>query len=229
MINQLIETKFSHDVCGKIQAGLKQLNQILPLKANQRSLSSELIQLHRDILHAYIEKGRTLSKAELALKVDDIDTAIKLLQDKDLVVFASSGEPIGAYPFTMEEREHQVIINSHKIHSMCAMDALSISPMFNTPLEIHSQCRISGAAIKIVQDGFKILNEDDLGETVFAINWNAASANTCCADSLCTEMIFIQGHTTAQKWLHEDLQNRQVYTLSEAIYFGAGFFVPLVS
>jgi len=220
--------ELSEQIKKKIANGLARLNKILPLKVSQDSLSDELQKLHRDMLHAYVDRGRSLNKAEISELVSNPEEAINTLREKDLVVFDESNEPIGAYPFTMEEREHQVRVNGFKIYSMCAMDALSISPMFKKPLEIHSQCRISQTPIVIKQNQYGVDNLDELSEAYFAINWNAASANTCCADSLCTEMIFVQGYDRAQLWLEEDPENREIYTLPEAIFFGAGFFVPLV-
>jgi len=31
-----------------------------------------------------------------------------MLKEKDMVVFSEAGNPVGAYPFTMEKREHVV-------------------------------------------------------------------------------------------------------------------------
>jgi len=223
-----LQENFSHETKEKIQAGVIRLNEILPLKARQKNLSSELAQLHRDILTAYIEMGRSLNRSEISQHVTDVDIAVKILQENDLVVFDEKGEPIGAYPFTMETREHQVRVNGHTIYSMCALDALSISPMFNINLEILSQCRLSAEAIKIHQQGYSLLNEQELAEVYFAIDWNAASANTCCANSLCTEMIFLKGDELAGNWRLEAPEHRDIYTLAEAIHFGAGFFMPLM-
>ena len=62
----------------------------------------------------------------------------------------------------------------------------------------------------------------------FGINWNATSANTCCATSLCTEMVFIKGKAAAETWLNDNAVHREIFTLPDAIDFAAAFFVPLV-
>lgn len=220
---------FSSDVADKITQSIQRLNHILPLKANQSKLSPELRTIHRKILAAYIEKGRSLTKDELGEFDIDLNDVIKVLDEMALVVFNPQQEPIGAYPFTMEEREHQVLVNGHKVHSMCAMDALSISPMFKIPLEIHSQCRLSHEPIKIIQNIEQVENATEVADCFFAINWNAAAAGGCCADSLCTEMSFIKGEAAAQQWRAEEPEQRDIYPLEQAIAFGAGFFVPLMN
>ena len=187
-----------------------------------------LAALHRDILAAYVKIGRTLNRQEMAERVANIDEAVQILKQSDLVLFNEHGEPIGAYPFTMEPREHRLTVNGHQVHSMCALDALAVSPMFDVRLEIKSTCRVSGEAITLKQKGFEILNANEVQDLFFGINWNAASSGSCCADTLCTEMIFLNGQGIAYTWCNEDPENKQIFTLDEAIEFAARFFMPLV-
>jgi len=212
----------------KTQAAIDRLNKILPLKANQKSMSTEMQALHRDILYSYIDIGRSLNKNEIAQRVDNIDEAIKILQQNDMVVFDGEGEPVGAYPFTMEKRGHRISVNGHLVHSMCALDSLAISPMYGVELEINSACHVTGEPVLIRQKGLNILNASDVQDVYFAINWNAASANSCCADSLCTEMIFLKGESLANNWFNQDTEHRQIFTLDQAVEFAAGFFMPLL-
>lgn len=72
-------------------------------------------------------------------------------------------------------------------------------------------------------------NKDAGGDVCFGILWGAASACACCADSLCTEMIFLKDRRVADHWLAQDPANREVFDLGEAVEFGARFFVPLMS
>ena len=212
----------------KIKKAVDQLNKILPLKANQQSMSSEMQALHRDILNSYVELGRSLNRGEIAQRVDNVDEAVKTLQQNDMVVFDDRGEPIGAYPFTMEKREHKISVNNHLVHSMCALDSLAVSPMYGMELEINSVCHVTGEPVVIRQKGLEVLNASDVQDVYFGINWSAASANSCCADSLCTEMIFLRGESIANNWFDEDTEHRQIFTLGEAVEFAAGFFMPLL-
>ncbi len=128
----------------KVQKAVDHLNKILPLAERQKKLSHELANVYQMILKSYIELGRTLNKAEIAKQVENIDEAINTLRSNDMVVFDSNDEPVGAYPFTMEQRDHKIRVNDHTIHSMCALDALAISPMFKVKTLIESKCHLTG-------------------------------------------------------------------------------------
>ena len=175
-----------------------------------------------------MESGRILTHQEIAFLFDDANAVINELVAKDLVICDENNNLSGAYPFTMEQRPHKVTINGFTVHAMCALDALAVSPMFDLPTDIESQCDISKMPIHIIQHGKVLHNTDDLHDVYFAINWNAASAVSCCADSLCSEMIFIKGHSLAEQWLEVDNCNRELFTLTDAIDFAAAFFAPLL-
>jgi hypothetical protein len=211
----------------KVSTAVERLNHILPLAARQQALDSSLRQLHQAVLRAYVDVGRSLMREEMAQQVDDIEHAVHVLKDNDLVVFDHRGEPTGAYPFTMEAREHTVHVNGHSVHCMCALDALAVSPMFNLPTAIRSRCQVTQDVIELEQQGLVIDNE--AGDIFFAIDWSAASGDACCADSLCTEMIFLKGAVVAQQWLAAAEQQRQTFSLAEAVDFAARFFRPLLN
>jgi mercuric reductase len=164
----------------------------------------------------------------MAEQVDDINAAVATLKDYDMVIFDCNGKPTGAYPFTVEERDHRVTVNGRTVHCMCALDALAVSPMFDMPTHIESQCHITGAAVSIDQLDQQVLNQEQNRSLHFGINWNAAG-NSCCATSLCTEMIFLKERETALSWQAEDAENREIFDLGKAIQFATGFFKPLVS
>jgi len=67
-----------------------------------------------------------------------------------------------------------------------------------------------------------------MSDTHFGIIWGAAAGNSCCADSLCMEMMFLRDSEIAQRWLADDPDNRELFTLPEAIEFGGRFFAPLL-
>ena len=212
----------------KVKNAVDHLNKILPLAERQKKLSHELANVHQMILKSYVERGRTLNKAEIAEYVENIDDAINTLRSNDMVVFDSNDEPVGAYPFTMEQRVHKIRVNDHTIHSMCALDALAISPMFNVKTHIESKCHVTSDRISIEQLNQEVLNRNENEEVHFGLSWNSA-ANNCCATSLCTEMIFLIDKETADAWLSEDPENREIFTLDAAIDFAAQFFKPLVN
>jgi mercuric reductase len=213
----------------KIETALTRLIGVLPLKAKQEACGARIKKLHQAMLRSFVEQGRILTRQEMGGYVDDLEKAIDALKSNDMVVFSESGDPVGAYPFTMEAREHNVRINGHEVHAMCALDALAISPMFGMTSQISSRCRVTGEPIRIEQSGGSIENVEEAGDVRFGIVWGAANACSCCADSLCMEMMFLKDSRVAETWLAQDPDNREVFTLEEAVEFGARFFVPLMS
>ena len=212
----------------KTATALERLNRLLPLKERQDGCSQEVRALHRRILRSFVDRGRMLAREEMADYTGDPDAAIRTLQELDMVVFSADGMPVGAYPFTMEEREHAVRINGHRVHAMCALDALAVSPMFGMETQVSSRCRVTGHPVQIQQSGYRILNLQDTADVHFGIAWGAASSNSCIADSLCMEMIFLDSAETARQWHAENPDDRGIFTLQEAAEFGGRFFAPLL-
>lgn len=212
----------------KVSNAVERLNKILPLAKRQQSLDRELADVYQKILYSYVDHGKTLNKNEISLLVSNADETIRKLKDNDMVVFDTNDEPVGAYPFTMEQREHEVIVNGHTVHCMCALDALAVSPMFDLETTINSRCHVTAEPVSIHQSNRKAINADECSDIFFGISWNSA-ANNCCATSLCTEMIFLKGQQVADQWRAEAKDNREIFDLPDAIDFAAGFFLPLLS
>ncbi len=214
----------------KVEKALKRLIDVLPLKEKQESCGAQIKELHQQVLRSFVEKGRILTREEMAQHVDNLEEAVNVLKANDMVVFSENGEPIGAYPFTMETREHKIQVNGHQVYAMCALDALAVSPMFGMKTQIFSKCRVTGDPVTIEQSEKTIENPEQTGNVLFGIAWSAANACCCCcADSLCMEMMFLKDDKIAEQWLAEDPTNREIFTLQEAVEFGARFFVPLMS
>ena len=96
----------------------------------------------------------------MAELISNVEHAETILKNSDMVVFSETGEPVGAYPFTLEAREHKVLVNGHEVHAMCALDALAVSPMFGMKTQISSKCRIAGSSVVIHQSGKTIDNPE---------------------------------------------------------------------
>jgi len=213
----------------KIEKALNRLNSILPLKERQDACGEEIKGLHREILRSFIDLGRILTREEMGKYIGNLEDAVRVLKEKDMVVFSDDGEPVGAYPFTMEEREHVVRVGDHQVYAMCALDALSVSPMFGVKSKVSSRCRVTGIPITIEQSPEKIENLEETGDIHFGIMWGAADADSCCADSLCLEMMFLKDKEVARQWLANDPSVREVFALQDAVEFGGRFFAPLAS
>ena len=209
----------------EVSTALKRLDTILPLQAGLKALNDNDAALYCQLLQSYVERGRTLARDEVADSIDDADQALKNLVESKLIVLDDDGNPAGAYPFTSQEREHKIHIDDVTTHCMCALDALAVSPMFNVPTIIDSQCRATGEKIHIEQNGVSFT-----GGTLdawFGINWGAARDDITCAESLCMEMMFLANEKVAREWLAESPATREIFNLTSAVEFAAGFFVPL--
>lgn len=209
----------------EVSTALERLDSILPLQSGLNSLSDEDAALYCKLLNSYVQQGRTLTRSEVADFVDNAEQSLTNIVGSKLVVVDADGNPSGAYPFTSEEREHKVHVNGVTAHCMCALDALAVSPMFNIPTVIDSQCRVTSEPIHLEQNGTELS-----GGTLnawFGINWGAAASDLVCAESLCMEMMFLANEDVARKWLAESPETREIFDLPSAVDFAAGFFVPL--
>jgi len=212
----------------KIENALDRLNHTLPLKENQNMCAKQVRALHQQILLSFITQGRILTRSEMATYVDDLDDAVNVLRKNEMVIFSGNNDPVGAYPFTMEERENKISVNGYQVYAMCALDALAVSPMFEVKVKIDSRCKITATPLHIEQSGTIIENLDDVGEVCLGIDWGAIESGICCADSLCLDMLFLKDNKIAQQWLANNSERREIFTLPQAVEFASRFFVPLM-
>lgn len=212
----------------QVTRALHRLDNVLPLKQRQSQLDGKYRNLHRQLLRSFVDQGRILNRQEIADLVDDVDHAIQILTGSGLVVISESGELTGAYPFSIEARDHKIQINGQLIHAMCALDSLAASLMFGMPAEIKSLCCVSGEPIHILQSGDGSIESKTPSEIYFAIDWGAFSESATCADSLCLQMNFIVCEKQAKQWMKEDRDRREIFNLQDAVEFSTQFFVPLM-
>jgi len=209
----------------KINIAVKRLETILPLLSGFQSLNSKDAELYCRLLNGFVEQGVALTLDEMSDIVENTALSLANLEQSKLIVLDLEGRPNGAYPFTSQVREHKVNIDGISVFCMCALDALSVSAMFNRPTIIDSKCRVTGEAIHIEQCG-SIFSDGAL-EVWFGINWGASVEDAVCAESLCMEMMFLVNSKTAEQWLSESRATREIFDLRSAAEFSAAFFVPL--
>ncbi len=225
----LLAERDSRPVSHKLQNALDRLRDILPLKANQTKCAPQVKALHQQLLRSFVERGRILTRAEMATYVDQLPAALDLLRQYDMLTVSSNGEADGAYPFTMHERGHTVFVNGQRVHAMCALDALAVGPMFQVSTHIQSHCAVTSEPIEIRMAGETVGNWEEVGQTHVGIGWQAADGQSCCADSLCMEMIFLRDQEIAGQWLADHAAEREIFTLAEAVQLASRFFVPLMT
>lgn len=211
-----------------VAAAIDQLNSLLPLRARQDALAPPLRELHRGILQSFAGQGVPPARAEIAARpgIDDVDAALAELAAGDLVVLNPARDAVtGAYPFTVEARVHRVQVNGRTVHAMCALDALSVAPMFGTATHIDSRCHVSDRPIAIDMQDTRIVSAHPAAPWV-GIRWQATSG--CAAQNLCLEMVFLYDRDTAEAWRQEDPEHISIFDLPDAVAFGAAFFRPLL-
>ncbi len=173
-------------------------------------------------------RGRPPAREEMAERLgpDQVDAALTRLGTDDLVVLSKDGRDIvGAYPVTIENTPHQVRVNGQTIHAMCALDALSVAPMFGVPLTIASCCRVTDCAIHIEQEGERIIAARPQTVRV-GVRWQAP--NGTAAHSLCMEMVFLRDEGAAERWHGGDLETHNLFSLEQAVALGARYFRALL-
>jgi mercuric reductase len=208
---------------------VQRLNSQLPLKTRQAALPPELANVHRATLTSLAEQGRPPNREELhdLLAGKDIDAALTRLASDDLIVLNAAGNGIaGAYPMTTEDTPHHLRVNKQPVNAMCALDALSVGPMFNAEVEISSRCHVTGTAISIHMQGETLREVSPSPDVHVGVRWQNPSA--CAAHSMCLEMVYLQDLPTALEWQAGDTENTSLFSLQDAVAFGAGFFTPLL-
>lgn len=211
----------------KIDKALKRLKKILPLEERLKNSSQPIKEIHQQIFHSFLTRGRILSRQELLQYANNQNDIISLLKKNELIIFSEKDEPFAAYPFIMEDRGYKVLVNNHQLDASCALDALAISPMFKVDTQIITQCRITGNPVNIHQSGKTIDNPEEVASLYLGINWKAENKDLSCAQSLCKDIVFLKDKKTTQQWLAIDPINRECFTLQEAIEFSYQFFIPL--
>ena len=209
-----------------IDTALDKLNTLLPLKARQDCLETELQTLHRNILLNFAYSGQ-------ALNVENKEQ-LEILSKNDLIVWDDqSNKIIGAYPFSLKETAHHVSLNIAdgttdgivELYAMCAFDAVSIAPVFGISTKIISHCHSTKEKIEINQDANTIKSIKPSEDIYIGIKWQ--QTGSCAAESLCMEMVFLKDKKVAKEWESSD-ENINVFPLDEAIEFSINYFKPLI-
>ncbi|WP_455365940.1 alkylmercury lyase family protein [Kaarinaea lacus] len=212
-----------------IKQAIERLNSQLPLQARQSQLAPELKATHQAILRSLVNKGQPPTPAELEklLGENAVDDGLQRLAKDDLIVLDTVGKQVvGAYPVTIEKTPHRILVNGHNIFAMCALDAVSVAPMFDAHIEIASQCNITREPIAITMQGAEILTVQPSSEVRIGVRWQMPCG--VAAHSMCLEMVFLLNEQVASEWQNDDVENKSLFDLPHAVEFGRQFFMPLL-
>ena len=193
IFEQNVESEIGESI--RLLRALRHLNELLPFKYRQASLQPQFVDVHRSILRSYAERGHPLTRTEIEALLGDGESALNALValgSKDLVVLNSAAgkapgthnvvvndpdavEVVGAYPFSTTPKAYVVNLFGHDVFAMCALDALSIAPMFQTETRIMSKCHLTGDPIRIHQRGMQILEVSPPTGVRLGIRWQKGS------------------------------------------------------
>jgi mercury(II) reductase len=182
------------------------------------------------LLQLYVEHGRALTVAAIANLAGLGEAAVPPLLDelrrRDLVVL--DGERIvGAYPFTDQDRGHEVTLDGRALNAMCAVDALGIGAMTDRDISIASSCRHCGAPIRITtRDRGRVLADV---EPQTAVMWQSVRyEDACAANSLCATTTFFCSDEHLSAWRRERSADEPGFRLSidEGLEAGRALFGP---
>jgi len=214
----------------EIKEAVHRLNTLLPLKARQDKLPVTLKNLHQKVLLTLVEQGRQLTHDEIKTVIgnDNIIESVQRLGSDDLVVLGNDKQQIvGAYPVTTEVTSHKITVHKHTIYAMCALDAVSVAPVFNADVVINSVCHISQTPIRIKMIGCDVIEAQPSMDVMIGIRWQ--NPTSVAAHSLCMEMVFLKDRKTAENWKKSDTNTISIFTLNESVAFGKAYFLPLLN
>lgn len=213
-----------------VKQAVDKLNGLLPLAARQQLLDAELRELHKVILSTFVKQGRPLAISEAAdhLSQHSVEEAFRILAQNDLVVLDVEQQMVmGAYPLSYEVTPHVVEVNGHAINAMCALDALSVAPMFEVETTIKSSCAIGGTPLSLHMQGDQVASADVGDDLYVGIRWQTPCG--AAAHSLCRDMVFLLGQAAVDKWRRRSDIEGSVFDLSTAVAIGSAFFRPLLA
>jgi len=157
----------------------------------------------------------------------DLHDCLERLGSDDLIVLDQTHEHIlGAYPLTSELTPHKVSLYQHSLYAMCALDAVSVAPMFHADVSIASNCHVSQTPIEIHMRDSDILSVQPINDIVIGIRWQMPTS--VAAHSMCLQMVFLKDWPIAEAWQNDDQEHVSLFTLPQAVEFGRAFFLPLM-
>jgi mercuric reductase len=212
-----------------ISDAIDRLNRQLPLTSRQQSLSTDLLSLHRALLHSFIQQGRPLDIQQIRDRFPAVaaEQAVHYLAELDLAVLdPGQREVVGCYPVTTEKTPHHIRVGDKSFYAMCALDALSIGPLFHVRVTIDSRCSMTQVPIHLVMQDNEFIESQPASGVLVGIRWQPPRG--AAAHSMCREMVFLHNDTVVDQWQQMHDTDCSVFTLSEAVELGRGFFSPLL-
>jgi hypothetical protein len=188
-------------------------NRVLKFILNQSPVLGRIP--HIDEIKKEFSQIQTDKMATILNKLDQVD-AIHLDNDKTNIV--------AAYPFSCSETSHQVYLKRKgfkRVYTMCAIDALGMSFMFDCDVSIESLCNHYGERIEIEIKDNKIISLNPKNTVV----WCDMEYSCCAATSLCKNTNFFSSEKHYEDWQKgKPIRKGNLLPIQEAFYLGKLFF-----
>ena len=156
-----------------------------------------------------------------------VDEPLARLAEDDLIVLdAASRQVVGAYPVTTGDTPHRLKVGGVTINAMCALDAMAVSAMYGSIVEVESNCHVTGKPVRLRLEIDRIAHAEPSRRIRVGIAWQSPCGHA--AHSLCREMVFLLDEGIARNWHRETPASRSLFTLEEAVDVATRFFAPLV-
>jgi hypothetical protein len=156
---------------------------------------------------------------------DKMDAILNKLDQVDAIHLDNDGTKIvAAYPFSGSETSHLVSLKRKgfkRVYTMCAIDALGMSFMFNCDVSIESLCNHCRERIEIeIKDNeIIILNPKN------PVVWCDMEYSCCAATSLCKNTNFFSSEKHYKDWQKgKPIRKGSLLQIPEAFYLGKLFF-----
>lgn len=119
--------------------------------ARQRALPPAAREVHRMVLRAFLNSDQPPRRRDLPDSCGiDLDEALALLDEVDLVHLDADGRVVVAYPFAGRITGHTVRVDAGPaLQAMCAVDALAIPMLAGRDAVIESADPLDGQPIRV--------------------------------------------------------------------------------
>lgn len=159
------------------------------------------------------------------LKKGTVDAILKELDQVDAIHLDKDKTTIhAAYPFSGSETSHQVCLKRKgfkRVFTMCAIDALGMSFMFDCDVSIDSRCYHCYEGIDINIKDNEIIFLNPVNTSV----WCDMEYSNCAATSLCKNTNFFSSEEHFEEWQKGKPRRKgSLLPIQEAFYLGKLFF-----
>lgn len=157
--------------------------------------------VHQAILRAFATDGQAPTGDDLTEMTAGPDVPVeqllRRLHDADIVRLDATGSIAAAYPFSATPTPHRVrIAGGATVSAMCAVDALGMAAMLDTPVTITSADPVTADPITVTVDGGHVTA--DPATTVVFVGAQAGPGPS--ADTCCHYLNFFTDRASAQGW-----------------------------